>query len=141
MTTEWKPDPVSASSLIQVGKDNSNYRSLANITSMDQLLSIEASAPSFHTSAMRALETAAKMRQRNSNDEETQQIVSRHHIQREPKAEFGRGAKVVNKEGKRLTIIYANAGVTRKSKTPVHKVADRKGNTWLEKQSNLTLEL
>lgn len=40
-------------------------------------------------------------------------------------------------KNRKVTIIRANATVTKKSRTPCHEVVDRGGNTWYAKQSDL----
>jgi|ERR1039458_3866248 hypothetical protein len=54
---------------------------------------------------------------------------------------FGKGATVRNKAGKKLTIIRASVGHMKKAGVDVHKVADKEGNVWLEREDNLKLLL
>jgi len=51
---------------------------------------------------------------------------------------FSTGATVRDREGRKGIIIHANAARTQSGK-PVHRIADKRGRSWLAKQSHLTL--
>ena len=127
---ETKAVPVSPSALIPVG--GSNFFNMQNVS---DLQSLEAQAPPFHQAINRAIIASGKAREEDYQPE--------HVTVRQPKAipTFGVGAQARTREGKRVTIIQASAGYTKKTRTPVHKVADKRGNVWLEKESNLDLML
>ena len=56
------------------------------------------------------------------------------------KSDFSRGAEVRDvKERRKGIIIQASVGYTKKSRTPVHRVADKHGDVWLAKEKNLEL--
>lgn len=56
------------------------------------------------------------------------------------KSMFARGMNVWDEKfGKKVTILRVNAGVTKKSKTPCHLVADSRGHTWIQKEKLLKL--
>lgn len=129
---DHKADPVSPSALIQVGGTN-----FSGMRGVDQLRSVEASAPAFHGAALRSLIKNGKVR----DDTVQQERVSNVVVPKSSKLKFGLGAIARTSDGKKVTIIQASAGYTAKSKTPVHKVADRNGRVWLEKESNLRLVL
>jgi hypothetical protein len=126
MSNDFKPVPVPASALIPVGGTN-----FANMNDIRELRSLEESAPAFHRNITRSLVAAGKVRE---NNVELEQLHNRP-------SKFGLGAIVKNKMGKQVTIIQVSAGHTKKTNTPVHKVADKKGNVWLEKESDLKLIL
>lgn len=132
MTDENKAVPVSPSALIPVGGSN-----FFNMQDLDQLRSMEASAPAWHGNSVRNMIANGKVREENNNPEHL--ITGRAQAKDLPT--FGIGSRVRNKEGKKATIIQAVAGYTKKTNTPVHKVSDKKGNIWLEKQTNLELIL
>jgi hypothetical protein len=135
---EGKPIPVrpgESTNLIQVGGTN-----FASMNSVEALNSMEASAPSWHRATMDRLKAAGKVREENIQPEQFEQRQSQVMLRDSIKT-FGQGAIVKNAEGKKLTIIKASAGYTKKTRTPVHKVADKAGNVWLEKETNLKLIL
>lgn len=135
---DFKPEPVSSAALIPVGGTN-----FYNMQSVEQLQSMEASAPAFHRSVTRALVASGKVREENIQPEQLRGMDKTERAQRHGRnMSFGTGARVmINETGKKVTIIQASAGHTKKTKVPVHKVADTKGNVWLEKETALTLLL
>ena len=133
MADETKPVPVPSSSLIPVG--GTNFSSMNDIS---QLQSVEAQAPAWHSSTIARLKAAGKIREETIQPEQFKQAVS---VQQSKVTTFGTGARVMTSEGKKVTIIQASAGYTKKTKTPVHRVANKAGKTWLEKETNLTLLL
>lgn len=118
-----------ASSLIPVG--GNNFYSMRDVS---QLNALESSAPAFHRAVVNGLKASGKVR--------GEDVVEAATVIRDPrpKKKFGTGAKVRDKEKRcKGIIIQANAGYTRKTNIPVHRVADSNGNSWLAKQSNLTV--
>src|SRR5258708_7613578 len=131
MGKDWQPEKVSASSLIPVGGTN-----FANMNSVSQLNSLQDLAPGFHRATLDALKASGKVR------EDPLQV---EHVTVRPSRilkNFGHGARVKDsKEGRKGVIIHANAGYTKQKHTPVHRVADSKGKSWLAKETDLKLIL
>lgn len=51
---------------------------------------------------------------------------------------FARGMSVKDRtNGRKGVIIHANAGYTKSSHTPVHRICDNKGNAWLAREDHL----
>ena len=122
--------PVSPSSLIKPGGTN-----FSSMQSLDDLHRAESKAPDFHRRTLDALKATGKVR-----DDGTQQrsAMPSSVTPTKPRG-FKIGVRVMNKAGKKLTIIQAQAGYTKKTKTPVHRVADRQGESWLERETDLQL--
>lgn len=131
MAEEHKAIPVSSSQLIKVG--GTDYTSFANMNSVNDLASVEMAAPAFHRRYVDALKASGKVR-----DDTLIAPRSVAVLPQQAKG-FKRGVSVVTTEGKKVTIIQASAGYTKRSNTPVHRVADKKGNSWLEKETDLTI--
>lgn len=133
MSDEHKAEPISSSALIRVGGTN-----IASMNSVNDLIAVEMTAPPVHRSYVNALKASGKVK---DSDLIASSLASSsaQHVQVKSIKTYSRGSSVVNKEGKKLTIIEASAGHTKKTKTPVHRVSDRKGNTWLEKETDLTI--
>jgi hypothetical protein len=111
-----------------------NGNCFANMSDVAQLQSLEASAPSFHRRVVDALKASGKVR--------GEDVLENATVIRDPRPrkKFGIGARVRDVEkGRKGIIIHASAGYTKKKHTPVHKVADKNGNIWLAKQTNLEL--
>lgn len=138
MADEKKGELVSPSALIPVGGNN-----FSKLTDSSQLSSMEASAPPFHRSVLNALKATGKVREDQviSRASQPDRNTGYDTIPVRKKLKFVNGARVKNIEGKKLTIIQASCGHTKKSNIPVHKVANKKGESWLEKENELTLLL
>jgi hypothetical protein len=131
---ENKPVPVSSSALIPVGG-----RNFASMTDASQLDSLKASAPAFHNAIDRALKVQGKVRDMDSIQEiKSKQYYTPKRV--EPKG-FVTGAPVIDNEGRKLTIIHASAGHTKKTHTPVHRVVNKRGESWLAKETDLSLRV
>ncbi len=134
MSEEWKAERVDSSSLIQVGGTN-----FFNMRGVQELQSLEASAPALHRRMLAALKASGKVR--DDGTHETEYLPSHASAQRS-KIGFGNGARVFDlKRRVKVTIIYAKAGYTKKTKTPVHRVANRDGESWLVRQDEIKLIL
>lgn len=134
MSNEWKAVPVSSSELIRLGGTN-----FFNMQSVQDLQTVESTAPAFHTRVLNALKASGKVRDDGTHYDATLPIHAPINRQMN---NFGRGARVYDRtKSVKCTIIHANAGYTRKTRTPVHRVADRSGDTWLAKESELKLLL
>lgn len=131
---------LSPSSLIKLEGKN-----FFNMTSAEDLSFIEASAPAWHTRMLHALKASGKIREDQvmAPDPSNRGYVRNMQATRHEK-KFTRGTLCKVKDdgerpGKKVTIIHASAGHTKKTHTPVHLVADRNGDTWLERETNLKL--
>jgi hypothetical protein len=130
---EFKAEPVSPSALIKVG--GTNFASMTDASAIDTM---RASAPAFHSNVDHALRASGKVRDEGFETKQT--FVTRQHGKTAKM--FKTGAPVIHVEtGKKLTIIHASVGFTRKSRTPVHKCADKNGNVWDIKESKLKLRM
>lgn len=128
---DWKPEHVSSSSLIQL--EGTNFQ---NMHSVDDLRSIQAGASSVHR-AWDAPVTGGKVSDGYDPPPRRVNFVSPVRIKT---MIFSSGAKVQdNKKDKKGVIIQMNAGYTQRTHTPVHRVADKQGNSWLAKQTDLDL--
>lgn len=128
MANEHKPESVSPSALIQVGGTN-----FASMRDSSQLASLEASAPAFHRQVLNAIKGSGKVR-----DTEVAETMFASVKKLSNKITNG----VTVKDNVRKTkgiVIQAKAGYTKKSKTPVHRIADRQGNSWLAKETDLKI--
>lgn len=129
MGDDWKAEKVSASELIPVGGTN-----FASMTDASQIDSMRMTAPGEHRFLDNAIKAQGKHKAELAVPHQERIIIPPQR-----KLAFGVGSRVVNQSGKKLTIIQANAGYTKKSKTPVHKLADKSGNIYIEKQTDLKL--
>ena len=135
MADETKPVLVSPNALIKVGGNN-----FMNMTDASQLTSLEQSAPAFHRRVVDALKASGKVRAEDPIVAQAQRHSQPEFYRpQQQKMRFTTGAIVQNKAGKRLTIIKASAGHTRKNNIPVHRVADKNGKVWLERENDLKL--
>jgi hypothetical protein len=131
---DHKPESVSPSSLIKVG--GTNFFSMTDASGIDTM---RASAPGFHSAIDRALKASGKVRGADPVVE-----LAKREMFTQPKRQvqgFVKGAPVKDQKGRRLTIIHASVGYTKKTQTPVHEVVDKDGDRWLEKESNLKLRM
>src|ERR1700751_1421432 len=101
-----KTQTIPASSLIPVGGNN-----FQKMTDASQLSSLEASAPAFHRSVLNALKAAGKVRE----DEKLVEMMKgrREQVTEGPRMGFRTGSPVIDKQGRKLTIIHARAGHTK----------------------------
>lgn len=130
---EYKgPIRVGRSSLIPVGG-----RNFYNMHAVEDLDTLERDpAANWHRGLMQGLKASGKVRDDSVMEEATRVRVVPDHRNRK----ISRGANVKDRKTRRKGIIIAAAvGYTKKSKTPVHRVADKNGNSWLAKQSDLEL--
>lgn len=135
MADDWKPERVSSSSLIPINGSN-----FYNMRGVQDLQSLEGSAPAFHRRMLEALKASGKVRD-DGTHQEVESIPSHASAPRRRKG-IGNGARVMDlKRGIKVTIIHANAGHTKKSKTPVHRVANRDGETWFLREDEMKLIL
>lgn len=134
---DHKPEPAPPSALIKVGGTN-----FASMTDASQIDSLKASAPSWHNNITEALKAQGKVR-----PEDPVVAMAQHQSRSVAKRisavqGFRRGAPVIHREtGKKLTIIHASVGHTKKTNTPVHRVADKQGNVWDIKETLLKLRV
>lgn len=135
---DHKPESVSSSSLIKVGGSN-----FFNMSDASQIDTLKAAAPPFHDAISRALTASGTARVPDPVVAAAERIV-KSETKRDIRGstnQFTKGTPVRNREGRKLTIIKASVGETKKTRTNVHKVVDKEGNTWLEKETDLTLRL
>src|SRR5260221_462658 len=127
--SEYKgPERVDASQLAPGASTSfSRMHSAADISSA------VASAPDFHSRVFAGLKAQGSIRDDSvASSPARQQATSRRA--------YIKGARVQHKEtGKKLVIIKANAGYTKQSHTPAHRVADNKGNVWDIAETKLRL--
>lgn len=98
-------------------------------------------SPASHDEMTRRIVAAGKIRssQRSESEYGSDYVPPRQVVARaEKRNSFARGTKVrdVN-TGRKGVIIQASAGHTKKTKTPVHRVSDKYGNSWLARQDDL----
>jgi hypothetical protein len=138
MADEKKGEVLPPSALIPVGGNN-----FSKMTDSSQLSSMEAGAPPFHSRVLNALKATGKVREDQviSRASQPDRNTGYDTIPVRKKLKFVNGARVKNLQGKKLTIIQASAGHTKKGNILVHKVANKEGESWLEKESELTLLL
>jgi hypothetical protein len=123
---------ISSSALIPV-----RGRNFFSMQDASEISSMEASAPAFHNRALTALKASGKIR---DEDPYPVRYESRSQAKRITAIQgFIKGAPVIDREGRKLTIKAASIGHTEKKHIPVHKVVDKHGDTWLEKETNLRL--
>lgn len=131
---DHKSEPVSPSALIKVGGNN-----FFNMTDASGIDSLRAAAPAFHHNIDNALKASGKVRMEDPIVAAAQRgyVPVRQQIKR-----FKTGAPVIHVEtGRKLTIIHASVGHTKKTHTPVHKCADKDGNVWDISESKLKLRM
>lgn len=126
------PERVDSSALLPGAQ-----KSISRMQSASDISMAEASAPAWHRNTLDRLKAAGKVREEN-------QAPPRREIYGdiEPpvRKTFITGARVVHKEtGKKLTIIQARAGYTKRSHITAHRVADKDGNSWIELETKLKL--
>ena len=127
MGDDWKAEKVSSSALIPVGGTN-----FASMNDASQIDTLRMTAPGIHHSLDRAIKASGKHIEELAVPQQERILLP---VKR--KASFGVGTRVINAKGRKLTIIQANAGYTKKTRTPVHKLADTNGNIYLEKETDL----
>lgn len=126
---DHKTVPVSPSALIPLGGKN-----FSNMRSVQDLRSLQASASGMHG----AMDPTSRLKK----DTEVSSVVIPARQQMKTAKKFANGVIVQDKRMRRKgTIIQASAGHTKKTKTPVHQLADREGNAWLAKESDLDVLL
>jgi|HubBroStandDraft_2_1064218.scaffolds.fasta_scaffold257881_2 hypothetical protein len=126
--------PISSSRLVKVGGNN-----FANMRDASQIDTLKAAAPAFHGNIDHALKASGTVR---APDPVVEAAMYRTQQQKREILGFTKGAPVKHLEtGKKLTILQASVGHTKKTRTPVHKVVDKEGNVWLEKESKLKLRM
>jgi hypothetical protein len=130
---EHKAVPVSPSALIPVG--GSNFFNMHDVNDLNTLI---AQAPPDHQMLNRAIIAQGKI---HGTAQDAEQAITGRIIQRPKLTTFKKGAIARTSDGKKVTIIKANASYTRKTHAPVHRVADGRGKVWLEKQTDLELLL
>ena len=130
---DTKPEPAPSSALIKVGGTN-----FASMTDASQIDSLKASAPSWHNNITEVLKATGKVRP----EDPVVAMAQRGYVPKKEVMKFRTGAPVLHlATGKKLTIIHASVGHTKKTKTPVHRVADRNGNVWDIKETLLKLRV
>lgn len=133
MAEEYKgPTPVSRSSLIPI--QNKCFYNMQDASELDAMEHDPGAA--WHRRALDGLKAQGKVR-----DDSVLEESSGVRVIRDPKNKhFRTGSQVVdNDKQKKGIIIAASVGYTKKRKTPVHRVADKRGKTWLAKETDLTL--
>jgi len=127
---------ISSTSLARLGGTN-----FFNMRDASQLNSVVASAPPFHQNVTRALIASGKVMPKDPIVERAilQTMPATRTIRAAtPRLVFTRGTPVVHTPtGKKLTVIQASVGHTKKTLTPVHRVADKRGNSWDIKETEL----
>jgi hypothetical protein len=120
---DHKPVPIDSSALIKVGGTNFfNMRSVRDLQAAMSEAPPESSVGLFGNIRMDT-DVSSPVLKLNGT-----------------KKEFVKGASVFDKKkGKKATIILASAGYTKHSKVTVHRVADKKGDSWLAVETDLTL--
>lgn len=122
---DWKPVPIDSSALIPLGEKVTNF---ASMTSVNDLRTMKARAVG-HPDPAPHLEDNAVGRS----------MQERIPLTRKPKEiPLSKGVTVYDKLMKKKgVIIKANAGETKKTHTPVHRLADARGDSWLAKSTDL----
>jgi hypothetical protein len=106
-----------------------------NMHSAADLQSVCAQAPEGHTLITNRIRAMGKARAESS-----QPLPPRITVKAERQT-FTRGSTVKDlKTGRRGIIIKANASYTAKSHSPVHRICDENGDTWLAKEKHLKLK-
>jgi hypothetical protein len=136
MADEKKGEIIPPSALIKVGGNN-----FASMTDASQLSSMESAAPPFHRTVLNALKASGKIREDQVITNTIRQSPANRNLLAKKILRYVTGARVRNKQGKKLTIIQASCGHTKKNKIPVHKVANKDGDSWLERENDLELLL
>src|SRR4051812_42131814 len=122
MAEEWKAVQCTPNSLIQLN----GVTNFASMRSAQELSTLEATAPAFHHRVLSALKAGGKVRA-EENIQPQRSYETRGQV---IKASFRQGASVKDtKEKRKGVVIQAAAGYTKKSHTPVHRIADNKGNS------------
>lgn len=132
MADDWKAERVAPSAILPPAKS-----SIMAMDSVNDLNAAESSAPGFHRRVLDALKASGKVKSPHAEDFEEREPVSIH---RDPirTARIERGSDVRDiKTKRRGIVIKACAGYTKRSHTPVHRIADRHGDTWLAKSTDL----
>ena len=126
MADETKAVPVPASALIPLKGTH-----FCNMGSVDDLRSAISAAPPPDQSVPRSFLASGV---------EQSVHIARVNIQprKIEKLQCGRGAYVRDTRlGKKGTIVKMNAGYTKKTHTPVHKIRNQRGDEWLAKETNI----
>jgi len=126
------PERVDPSSLVQGAE-----KSFSRMRSASDISMAEATAPAFHHRIMDAIKAQGKVRGDGTSIPEREAAAG---VVLPPRKAYVVGARVLHSEtGRKLTIIHAKAGYTKNTHRPVHRVADKDGNTWLIPESKLIL--
>lgn len=129
MAGDGKPVQVSSSALITLGGKN-----FSSMQSVQDLRSLQAGAIGHG-----GLDPTARLKK----DTDIPAVrASGKTATTASQLSITKGAKVMDKKtGKIGHVIRAAAGHTKKTGTLVHQVADKNGDTWLAKESNLSVLL
>jgi hypothetical protein len=132
MGNDWKAEHVEPSAILPPAS-----KSIARYNDVNDLNRAQNSAPGFHRRLLDAMKASGKVRSPHEEDFQQERVT----IHRDPRAtRIERGSEVRDtKTGRKGIVIRANAGYTKKSHTPVHEIADRNGNSWLQKTKHLKL--
>lgn len=127
--SEHKAVPVQPSALIQGG--SRSFASMRDVTQLRTVMARAAMENPVHKLATQALGVM--------EDTSIPTMPGRPQtVKASSQPKITRGMKAADaKTGKMVTVIKASVGFTKKSKTPVHQVADSKGNAWLAKETDL----
>lgn len=133
MADEHKAVPVPPSALIPVGGTN-----FASMTDISQLQQLESSAPAFHRNILHALKASGKIRGDTAQISDEQLVGAVQERSKPRTIKCGKGSVVIDSVQRRKgTIVKLNAGYTKVTHTPVHRVCDKNGDVWLAKETNL----
>lgn len=111
-----------------------------NMRSLDDLKAACSTAPATHQQAMDWVISHGKKRGDFEPPRRVEKPQPRAQVTISAARSFTRGRYCKDKVSQRKgIIIHANAGYTRKTNQPVHKLADKNGNSWLAKQKDLIL--